>query len=117
MLVFCIAACAGSQKDVSPEKSKNQSCSDGGIIKKAKNQKGTVYYNANEQRFAIYVSFPGFDSQDVGFICGDLDSLKDGLSVTFTGNYFSYLKDRRAPVGGQKYYFLEVKDLKIEGGQ
>lgn len=114
MLVFVIVGCAGDQQEVSVENSANQPCLTK-IVKKVKDQKGIVYYHPDEQRLAVYVTIPGtYDSQDVGFICENLETLKDGLSITFSGNYFSYEKDRKPPVGGQKYYFLEVENFKIE---
>lgn len=100
--------------DTSPI-SKIESCFIGDVIKSVKNQKGTVYYNLDEKQYAIYVTIPGtIDSRDAGFICPKLDTLKiDGLSINFDGNYFSYEKDRSPPMGGLKYYYLDITNFKI----
>jgi hypothetical protein len=119
VLLLCIIGCSDSKEDVSPENAESQTCFSGKSIKKVKNQKGTIYYDLYEKRYAVYVSIPGtVDSQDVGFLCDNLNTLKkDNLSITFTGEYHSYLEDRKPPVGGQKYYFLEIKKFKILTGQ
>jgi len=115
MLLLGTIGCSDGQRDVSPEVEINGACFSGNVVKKAKNQKGTIYYNPIEQRFAVYVTIPGtYDSQDLGFICDNLDTLKrDNLSITFTGTYHPYLEGRMAPVGGQQYYFLDIQKFKV----
>lgn len=92
----------------------NEECLSGKILKSAKDRTGKVYYNSLEKKYAIHASERGtYDSQDIGFLCNPPDSLKkDGLSVTFDGDYYAYEKDRVAPVGGATYYYLQIMKLK-----
>lgn len=119
VLLLSIIGCSDGKEDISPEKAESQTCFSGKSLKKVKSQKGTIYYDAYEKRFAVYVTIPGtFDSQDVGFLCDNLDILKkDNLLITFTGEYHSYLEGRKPPVGGQNYYFLDIQKFKILTGQ
>jgi len=95
--------------------SKIGNCFSGKAIKSVKNQKGTVYYNADENQYAVYVTIPGtYDSVDAGFICDKLDTLKkDGLSINFDGNYLPYKEDRKPSMGGLKYYYLNITDFQV----
>lgn len=115
LLLVGTIGCSDGESDVFPEVEINQACFSGDFVKKVKNQKGIIYYNPNEQRFAVYVTIPGtYDSQDIGFFCDNLDTLKkDNLSITFTGTYHPYLEGRTAPIGGQQYYYLEIQKFKI----
>ncbi|MCE6991442.1 hypothetical protein [Dyadobacter sp. CY323] len=114
-LLLGVIGCIDGQQDVLPDIEINETCFSGDVVKRAKNQKGTIYYDSIEQRFAVYVTIPGtYDSQDVGFICDKLDTLKkDNLSIVFTGTYYPYLEDRQAPVAGQEYYFLDIQKFKV----
>ncbi len=114
MLTMSMSNCGTDKNDAAPKNTNTETCFDGEIIKSVKAQTGTIYYHPVENQYALYVSIPGtFDSQDVGFICDKLDTLKkDGLKVNFSGNYFSYKKDRVPPIGGQKYYFLDITSFK-----
>lgn len=92
----------------------NEDCMSGKIQKSVKDRSGKVYYNSLEKKYAIHVSEQGtFDSQDIGFLCNPPDSLKkDGLAVTFDGDYYAYEKGRVAPIGGATYYYLQILKLK-----
>lgn len=112
MLNMSMTGCNKEKTTVGPNGDK---CFSGKAIKSVKEKKGLVYYHSQEELYAIYVSIPGtFDSQDIGFICEVPDDLKkDGLIVYFSGSYYSYKEDRKPPVAGAKYYFLDLKEYKI----
>jgi hypothetical protein len=113
LLFVSMLGCTGD--DAAPQVLQMGDCFTGKVIKSVKNQKGTVYYNANEKQYAVYVTIPGtYDSRDVGFICDKPETLKvDGLSVNFDGNYFAYEKDKKPQTGGEKYYYLAINDFEI----
>lgn len=114
MLLVPMGMLSCGPDDASPD-SPGEACFTGEIVKSVKKQNDRVYYNADEKRYAVYVAIPGtIDSRDAGFICEGLDTLKvDGLSISFDGNYFSYDKDSRPPMGGLQYYNLDISRFEI----
>ncbi|HEV7382330.1 MAG TPA: hypothetical protein VGN64_21190 [Dyadobacter sp.] len=112
LLLIGMTNCSKDETIIDPERG---DCFSGAILKSVKQQNGTVYYNSNEEKYAVYVTIPGtIDSRDVGFICATSDTLKtDGLSINFDGNYYSYEKGRNSPIGRTEYYYLNITQFKI----
>lgn len=88
-------------------------CQLGKPIGKVSNEKGIIWYNSSTQSYAVYYSVAGsYDTQLVGFICNITDSLrKDGLEITFSGNYYPY-NEKEPAIWGQEYYTLELTKIK-----
>ena len=92
-----------------------EDCENGLIIKKVEKQTGKIYFNTSEKKYAIHaVVKETYDALDIGFPCNLADSLKhDGLSVTFDGVYYLYEKDKTPPIGGAKYYYLNISNFQV----
>jgi pectate lyase len=110
MLAMSMSQCGDDE--VTPS---HKSCFSGEPVKTVKDQKGTVYYSPEEKQYYVQVSISGYDSMDIGFICDNLDILKkEGLKITFDGNYLPYKADRKPTVPvGTECYFLDINKFEI----
>ncbi len=105
MLAMSMSQCGDNGVGLS-----NESCFSGKPTKTVKDQKGIIYYDSEAKLYAVSAHIPGtYDSVDVGFICDNLDSLKkEGLKITFDGNYLPYKAARKPSVAGIEYYYLDI---------
>lgn len=90
-------------------------CFDGKVVKSVEDQRGVITYDPSEKRYGVQVHLAGtIDAVDTGFFCENLDSLKkEGRVIRFRGDYLSYPKERRPPIGGTTYYYLHIKHFEI----
>ena len=83
-------------------------------VKKITNQDGIIWFNNSQKNYAVYVGVSGsYDSQLVGIVCNlPKDFEMEGLEIIFSGFYYDYDKIVSDIILGQKYYYLELCEIK-----
>lgn len=112
MLAMSMSQCGSDEVGLGTA---HESCFSGKPSKSVKDRKGVVYYDSEEKLWAVHAAHPGtYDSVDVGYICDKLDSLKkEGLVITFDGDFFPFKYDKKAVFVGTDYYYLDITKFKI----
>lgn len=84
-------------------------------VKRLADATGFILFNQAQQRYAIYVGIDGtYDAQLVGILCSIPESYrKDGLQVTFSGEYKPFDKEPEQRFPGQTYYYLSLSSIEL----
>ena len=112
-IFLAMAACKGEETrlpaDIDP-------CSPlAETVRRVADATGFILFNQAEQRYAIYVGVEGtYDSQLVGILCSTPEAYrKDGLQVTFSGEYKPFDKEPEQKFPGQTYYYLSLSSIEM----
>lgn len=83
-------------------------------VKKITNQEGIIWFNNSQKNYAVYVGVTGsYDSQLVGIVCNLPKEYEvEGLEIIFSGSYYDYDKIVSDLIPGQKYYYLDLCEIK-----
>ncbi|SNR29201.1 MULTISPECIES: hypothetical protein [Hymenobacter] len=92
----------------------NSVCASTSTVRKVTDLAGIIQFNQTEQRFAISRYVPGtIDAVDIGIVCELPKNLQqEGVRVQFSGTYREYTGKAKPQIGGQKYYYLELTEVK-----
>lgn len=113
LLAFAILPFSCTRSGITPIESQTSTqCPDAGpFVKEVVSAEGIVWFNPFIKQYQISVSTGTLNTQDICFVCDLPEEFeKEGLRVTFTGEYYTF-KGEVPQVIGASYYYLTVKRI------
>ena len=110
---LCIMACSNDDDIEQPVQNKTIIRTNN-LVKTINDVSGVIYYDTEHNCWYILCALPNsIDSADLYYVDDLADSFKvNATRVIISGDVYEISNDDMPPIGGHKYYFIELNTIK-----